>query len=184
MRLLPEEHYLAHLLLVKIHPEHVGLKYAAHMMGNLGNNKEHGWVKRKHAQMLSETRSGSLHPMYGKIGTMMGRKHTTETKRKMSESWSMDNRDMSKPTGKDSPNYGRKHRAESIEKMKVPKPEGFALGDRNSMFGKSHKESSRQLMSDRAKNRPTVQCPHCSVSGAMSQMKRWHFDNCRNRSDI
>lgn len=30
-----------------------------------------------------------------------------------------------------------------------------------------------------AKSRPTLYCPHCNKSGASSQMKRWHFDNCK-----
>jgi len=34
------EHYLAHLLLLKIYPDVHGLLYAVHLMGKLGNNKE------------------------------------------------------------------------------------------------------------------------------------------------
>jgi hypothetical protein len=44
--LTPEEHYLAHLLLVKIYPNTKGLWYAVKLMSGLGNNKKYGWVKR------------------------------------------------------------------------------------------------------------------------------------------
>jgi len=49
--LTPEEHYLAHLLLIKIYPKHKGLLYAVKMMSGQHNNKSYGWVRRK----ISET---------------------------------------------------------------------------------------------------------------------------------
>lgn len=44
--LTPEEHYIAHMLLVKIHPYNSKLVFAANMMSNR-NNKTYGWIKRK-----------------------------------------------------------------------------------------------------------------------------------------
>ena len=58
--LTPEEHYVAHQLLVKIYPEEKGLLYAAHIMtrksykNNYRNNKLYGWLRKK----FSETFSG------------------------------------------------------------------------------------------------------------------------------
>ena len=45
--LTPEEHYLAHLLLIKIYPNVKGLLYAVKLMSGQGSNKKYGWVKRK-----------------------------------------------------------------------------------------------------------------------------------------
>jgi len=50
--LTPEEHYVAHQLLVKMYPENVSLVYAANMMcvsscDNPRSNKRYGWLKRK-----------------------------------------------------------------------------------------------------------------------------------------
>lgn len=45
--LTPEEHYMAHLLLIKIHPHVKGLLYAVKLMSGQGNNKKYGWVKRR-----------------------------------------------------------------------------------------------------------------------------------------
>jgi hypothetical protein len=51
--LTPEEHYIAHQLLVKIHPTHYGLLNAAIAMTRQGTyvirskNKMYGWLKRK-----------------------------------------------------------------------------------------------------------------------------------------
>ena len=31
------------------------------------------------------------------------------------------------------------------------------------------------------KNKPLVKCPHCEIqSNSMGNLKRWHFDNCKN----
>jgi len=60
VELLPEEHLIAHLLLVKIHPENNKLVYAAHGMRNgfnnvnRVNNKKYAWLKKRHAKMIGE----------------------------------------------------------------------------------------------------------------------------------
>ena len=51
VELTGEEHYVAHQLLVKLHPEHRGLSHAAVWMAKqctLGN-KAYGWLRRRHA---------------------------------------------------------------------------------------------------------------------------------------
>lgn len=55
VRLTAEEHYVAHQLLVKIYPENNKLIYAANMMsvGRI-NNRKYGWLKKKHAKVVSE----------------------------------------------------------------------------------------------------------------------------------
>lgn len=56
--LTPEEHYIAHLLLIKMYPQKPKLVFAAHMMTvngigqNRTNNKKYGWVKRKISEQL------------------------------------------------------------------------------------------------------------------------------------
>jgi len=46
-RLTPEEHYVAHQLLLKIYPKNRSLLYAAWIMRKGRNNKMYGWIKRK-----------------------------------------------------------------------------------------------------------------------------------------
>lgn len=58
--LLPEEHYIAHLLLVKIYPSSSRLVFAANMMANR-NNKSYGWIKRKFAEENSKIHTGMKH---------------------------------------------------------------------------------------------------------------------------
>lgn len=70
VRLLPEEHYIAHLLLMKIFPDVAKLVYAANMMASR-TNKSYGWLKRKFADRLRIDRKGQ--------------KHTPEARMKMSK---------------------------------------------------------------------------------------------------
>ena len=55
--LTPEEHYLCHLLLVKIHPNNIRLVKAAMFMVSANkdqqrNNKAYGWLKRQYSEYM------------------------------------------------------------------------------------------------------------------------------------
>lgn len=100
VRLTPEEHYLAHQLLVKMHPHNGKLIWAAIAMTGAGRselrigNKLYGWLRRRFSEgqlgrpYSPETRAkigekskqrnqGALHPMFG-------RKHSPDTIAKLS----------------------------------------------------------------------------------------------------
>lgn len=69
VELTPEEHYVAHQLLVKIHPNNDKLIYAALYMSAGSkyakrNNKRYGWLKRKH-QEICKKRTHQKNPSYG-----------------------------------------------------------------------------------------------------------------------
>ena len=92
VKLTPEEHYLAHQLLLKIHPNSYKLAYAANMMTvGLGEfrskNKRFGWLRRK----LSETQKGMVFTeerCRNISNALRGRStgpRSEETKRKLSE---------------------------------------------------------------------------------------------------
>ena len=68
--LLPEEHYIAHLLLVKMHPDNKKLLYAAMMMTVSStttnrNNKIYSWLRRRYANSC-KLRVADKNPSYGK----------------------------------------------------------------------------------------------------------------------
>ena len=68
--LTPEEHYLAHQLLVKMYPENDKLVYAAKMLTVSGNNqtrnnKQYRWLKRRY-QSVCKKRIGEKNPSYGR----------------------------------------------------------------------------------------------------------------------
>lgn len=69
VRLTPEEHYLAHQLLIKIYPNNSSLIYAVNMMtvnapNQRRNNKVYGWIKRKYHKSCKE-RIGIKNGSYG-----------------------------------------------------------------------------------------------------------------------
>lgn len=71
VNLTPEEHYVAHQLLIKMHPTHTGLIWAAIQMTrhskneNRSNNKIYGWLRRKY-QHVAKQRTGKKNGSYGK----------------------------------------------------------------------------------------------------------------------
>ena len=70
VKLTPEEHYVAHQLLVKMYPKEHKLVYAANMMTvasstTTRNNKIYGWLKKKHSSICKQ-RLGSKNPSYGR----------------------------------------------------------------------------------------------------------------------
>lgn len=70
IKLTPEEHYVAHQLLVKMYPQHKGLVWAAlkmtrHPNNKRCNNKLYGWLKRKN-QQITKQRKGFKNGSYGR----------------------------------------------------------------------------------------------------------------------
>lgn len=66
VRLTPEEHYLAHQLLVKIYPENIALINAAIMMiPNRPSNKLYGWLKRRFVEVQSYRQTGEGNSQFG-----------------------------------------------------------------------------------------------------------------------
>ena len=67
-------------------------------------------------------------------------------------------------TGDKNPNYGN----------------GKAIsGDKNPMWNKKHKPSTRAKIGSKAKRR--IECPHCGKTGNIANMHRWHLDNCKHK---
>lgn len=70
VELTPEEHYVAHQLLVKMYPDIDNLVYAANKMtvtskNTKRNNKRYGWLKRRY-QSICKKRIGEKNPSYGR----------------------------------------------------------------------------------------------------------------------
>lgn len=209
VNLTPEEHYLAHLLLVKIYNTRE-LIFAANMMcrGHKGrnNNKRYGWLKRK----LSESTSGAGNTQFGKklsderkrkcshpreANPFFNKKHSDETKAKISAKL----KGKQGLRGLNNGMFGKHHSDETKQKISNNNPWKGSAGNGNhplscrngesaSFFGKKHSEKSKQKMSLSKKGKSinagpqkTVICPHCNKEGGISNMKRYHFDNCKRK---
>jgi hypothetical protein len=84
--LTPEEHYIAHQLLLKMYPDHKQLAHAANMMTvNRTNNKLYGWVRQRLSESMKENNpnagGNSRREYNAKYGSPnRGYSHTEENK--------------------------------------------------------------------------------------------------------
>ena len=118
---------------------------------------------------IKEANSGEKHYNYGKSLSSehknkiseagMRRKHSAESRKKISES-----------------NMGKTHSDETKKK----------IGEAG--MGRKHSAETRAKMSksQQGKRKPheRITCPHCNKTGGNSNMKRWHFTNCKEISTI
>ena len=73
---------------------------------------------------------------------------------------------------------GRQHTieqnlAKSIRQKGKPKPKEWV----DKMTGRKNPAISKKLF---GKKKPIIECPQCGVSGGVSPMRRWHFNNCKS----
>jgi hypothetical protein len=66
VELTPEEHYVAHQLLVKMYPSNHKLATAATMMiANRKSNKLYGWLRRRHSSAMRVLQKGEKNSQFG-----------------------------------------------------------------------------------------------------------------------
>ena len=137
---------------------------------------------------------------------MSGRTHSEETRKKISLSNSGENcstatRAKMSAAGKRK-TFSSEHRAKisAAQKGKTPSVETRKKLSENhvGMKGKKHSEESKKKMSKiqkgrihspetkkkigeskKGKLRERITCPYCNKTGGNNNMKRWHFENCR-----
>lgn len=69
---------------------------------------------------------------------------------------------------------GIKHSSETKAKWSELKK-----GNKNASFGKSQTNETKTKISATKKLMARIICPHCNKIGDVSNMKRWHFTNCK-----
>lgn len=175
--LTPEEHFLAHQLLCKIHPNNNKLLYAAKMMTistnghKRNNNKLFGWIKRRISLCPAITRKPRKKETKPRNRNYI---MSTEQKLKISNSLKAKNRRHSDTT--------KNRIRESVIKTKsLQKELGFKRKP-NTNKRRPHSSESRLKMSAAhlgvPKPQRRIDCPHCNKTGAINNMHRYHFDHC------
>ncbi len=80
------------------------------------------------------------------------------------------------------PNKGKKRSIEQIQKQKATKLKmGYYESVNNPMFGVKHKEKSKEIMSEKAKNRIKITCEICNRIIDKSNYIRWHGEKCKSK---
>lgn len=101
-----------------------------------------------------------------------------------SETWL----NLTEENGLDGGVPGYKHSVESRKRMSLGQRgciKGVKTKEHRKKIGDAQRGVSRPASATWAKelNARTVGCPHCGKQGQYSNMKRWHFDNCRLNGD-
>ena len=204
--LTPEEHFVAHQLLVKINPSEKKLIYAAWAMthGSARNNKKFGWLKRlrseaqknmtlskearekislsKKGKKISPERAAALHEARRNFTV------TDETRLLLSKTMtgkpkSKEHREalsLARRTMEYTPELREKLAANRGKKLNERQYAAFVLSNK----GKSLSDEQKIKISKANKGlkRKLVSCPRCGKQGGDGIMKRWHFDNCKENS--
>jgi hypothetical protein len=165
------EHFIAHLLLARIYGG--TMWHAAHMMSNMKryNNRSYETVRQEHAKQASLS--------------MSGRTLSEDTKKKISQNKERSAKISQSLKGRQKTNehkeaYKRSRLASGgwvVSDEQKRKVSEKLSGQGNPMWGKTHNEESRKIISEA--NKQTVSCPHCGKTGGIAIMKRWHFNNCK-----
>lgn len=92
----------------------------------------------------------------------IGRRHSVETKIKMSEN----------NFSKINPEKQREHAKQAASYKKTD--------EHKFKIAKAVKKFQTEINPNLGKIRKKVECPHCGMQGANNTMRRWHFDNCKN----
>lgn len=166
--LTPKEHYIAHRLLVKITEgeDRQKMAFALWRMTNKGeatNAHAYEKVRKEYREALSEYRTGKKFGKHseearekarlralGENNNMYGKKHTDESRQKMSEALKGTRK------GENNPFYGKTHDPETIERIRV-------------------KSSLKQ----KGRPKPKSACPHCGGLFAANTMARFHGEKCK-----
>lgn len=108
----------------------------------------------------------------GKRPSFLGRHHTEEAKKKLSEAHSGENNKYFGVTGSDHFNYGKRRTDEQKERIAAGQdPEKMK-------WDEDRKGTLRQYW----ENQPLLTCPHCGKQSSFkAAMIRYHFDSCKHK---
>lgn len=202
--LLPEEHYLAHLLLAKAYPAVAGLWFACQMMMRTAkSNKKYAWVRKqvaKHLKLATLDRWAKKYG-YNNYEEQVKDVWIEYTTKKHTVAQIAERKGMAIGNVRRSLNFYAQaydaydilkqvdfsHRSKKLKKIRrsfTPEQENRRI---EALRNIDYEERSKKTGSRVAEKNPVFgkrwkhkaeKCPHCNkiVAG-----KRWHFDNCRNR---
>jgi hypothetical protein len=166
--LTAKEHFVAHLLLWKIYGG--SLVYAAwamtHQFGSIltGNEQKRHYKVNSTLYAKLKTESSKITGERLKKSNT-GRKQTEEHKRNKTNAF-----------------------LDSIETGRYIPHGGTKTAEHKNKISESRKRNNESWLSEETKEKirktllssPRLVCPHCNKIGAASNMKRWHFANCKS----
>lgn len=206
VNLTAREHFICHWLLTKIYSrgeEHWKMLNAFRMMRAENPSQKrystkitarvYANLKEEYSILQSSRVSGENNPNFGKYWTQEQKDAQSKKIKGRIQPLAEKEKQIKAMTGRKRKPFDE----EWIKKLSEAKQ-----GNRNNMFGKFHKESSKERMREKALGRKqsieTIQkkadairglkrekkqCPHCEQFVAVNGYARWHGDNCKKRID-
>ena len=148
------EHFIAHLLLAKIHGGK--MVHAAYMMSTRKGytNRLYENLRIKFSEKISKDKVRASKISQSLKGKVKSKSHREAYKQSRIQGG-----------GWVCPEHKREHQRIAMK------------GSGNPMYGKTHNDLARLKISEA--NKQKTSCPHCNKIGGIAIMKRWHFDNCK-----
>ena len=164
--LTPEEHMVAHQLLAKIYKDHPGIVFGALMMSTRVSNKKYGWLRRNFAQKMSAIdRSG------WKTKEFQTDDHNRKISQAIRKSWENPERRQKQVAALTGRVFSDAHKA------------ALSVAGKKKKLSEEHKKKIGLAGLGRKYTMAKATCPHCGKTGGATNMKRYHFDNCKSKKE-
>jgi hypothetical protein len=194
--LTAREHFICHLLLLKMveSPLQYKMHKAVNMMANLVGPGQYRYrttsriyeILKKSVEVPIEVREkmsvSQKERFKTQNGTFLGKIHSLETRKKMSESaskpkslaWKLSASKNRK--GRQAPNKGIPQSEETKKKISIA-----SKGERNGFFGKQHSVEQREKKRLEKLMSPKKICYSCNKEVDAMNYGRWHGDRCKSK---
>lgn len=198
--LTPEEHYVAHQLLLKMYPEVRALSHAVQLMtthhtDSRTTNKLFGWIRRRCANSMSEWVK-EWQKQHGHPKGMAGKTHTEEKKQQISKSVSKTKTELHgvkvytyNLNGTFYKEFKTLSECADYLNTSPSNVKYTAEGKFQQCAGKQIRYEFFEKLSpyknpNSGKIHEKVRCPHCGKEGGGNSMKRFHFEKCKNKEKL
>jgi hypothetical protein len=185
-----EEHYLAHQLLVKLHPNNHKLIRAVHMMTvnskyTRRSNKTFGWFRRLNALVMSEQMK-EYQKEFGHPRGMAGKTLTKDHKKAISlasKGVPCPQRGVKGPRGPKKSPTKVVCRLSDRKELDIGNFVSYCKRLDNPIKAAEQDAKRSKATKGIAKPQVKVKCPHCPVIGGANIMKHHHYDNCKEKKE-
>jgi hypothetical protein len=180
VKLTAREHFIAHWLLWKIHHSSE-MACAFFAMTRKSRGQKRTVTARQYEiakTAMSESKKGAGNYWYGTTGPMGGKTHTTEMKERHKDIMKTASEYKKGKEAINIPGFNKGYgTATQFAKGELPWNAGLT-GELSHRYGVPLSDETKLKL---RKPKEKVTCPHCGLTGGISQMKRWHYENCKSQ---
>lgn len=189
--LTAREHFICHRILVKITEgkNQAKMIFALNSMMNRYNKSMERYVPGSKVYEHLRIALSNAHKLLGRTPEHIeaikkahtGKIVSEETKRRMSESIKLAGPAGGAIKGSKRSNSTRNKISQAKKGINLTAFHKKQLSEARKNVIVSKETGKKISASLIGKPKIKITCPHCNLEGGNSQMKRWHFDNCRNK---